>query len=87
MDTGSEVTGPMNIGNPHEISIRALAEAIVTKIGGPAKLVERPLPADDPFQRQPDIAEAQRALGWSPRIELDEGLDRTIEYFREKLRA
>ena len=87
MDTGREVTGPMNIGNPHEISILALAEAIVTKIGGPAKLVERPLPADDPFQRQPDIAEAQRALGWSPRIELDEGLDRTIEYFREKLRA
>ena len=87
MDTGSEVTGPMNIGNPHEISILALAEAIVTKIGGPAKLVKRPLPVDDPFQRQPDIAEAQRALGWSPRIELDEGLDRTIEYFREKLRA
>ena len=87
MDTGSEVTGPMNIGNPHEISILALAETIVTKIGGPAKLVERPLRADDPFQRQPDIAEAQRALGWSPRIELDEGLDRTIEYFREKLRA
>ena len=49
MDTGREVTGPMNIGNPHEISILALAEAIVTKIGGPAKLVERPLPADDPF--------------------------------------
>ena len=87
MDTGREVTGPMNIGNPHEISILALAEAIVTKIGGPAKLVKRPLPVDDPFQRQPDIAEAQRALGWSPRIELDEGLDRTIEYFREKLRA
>ena len=87
MDTGPEVTGPVNIGNPHEISVRALAEMIVAKVGGPAKLTERPLPADDPFQRQPDIAEAQRVLGWSPQVGLDEGLDRTIGYFREKLRA
>ena len=84
-DTGPEVTGPINLGNPHEISIRELAEQILMKIGGKSRLVTRSLPQDDPLQRQPDIAQASTLLGWQPKTELGEGLDLTIAYFRNKL--
>jgi UDP-glucuronate decarboxylase len=85
METSDNVTGPINIGNPNEFTIRQLAETILQKVGGKSKLVEEPLPQDDPTQRKPDIAKANEILGWAPRIELDEGLDRTIDYFRRKL--
>jgi len=87
MDTGSEVTGPINIGNPNEVSIRRLAETILAKVGGKSKLVRLPLPQDDPLQRQPDIAQARQILGWVPQVRFDEGLDRTIAYFRDRLQA
>jgi UDP-glucuronate decarboxylase len=71
----------MNLGNPNEFTIRELAE------GGDAELVYEPLPTDDPLQRQPDISLAQRALQWNPRVPLDEGLRRTVAYFRALLAA
>lgn len=83
MEAGPDVHGPINIGNPHEFTIRQLAEQVLAKIGGKSRLIEKPLPQDDPLQRQPDISLARRQLGWEPTIELDEGLDRTIAYFRE----
>lgn len=83
MATSSAVTGPLNLGNPTEFTIRELAEKVLAKVGGPSKLVFKPLPQDDPRQRRPDIAAARTALGgWEPSIGLDQGLDRTIEYFR-----
>jgi UDP-glucuronate decarboxylase len=85
MKTSKDVTGPINIGNPNEVSIRALAEAILAKVGGKSKLVNLPLPQDDPLQRQPDIGKANEILGWAPEVQFDEGLDRTIAFFRERL--
>jgi UDP-glucuronate decarboxylase len=85
MATGDEVTGPVNIGNPHEITVRALAERIVAHTGAASRLVFRPLPQDDPMQRCPDITLARQMLGWEPCVELDEGLAKTIEYFRALL--
>lgn len=85
MDTTADVTGPINIGNPHEISILQLAEKIVSKVGARSKLVHLPLPQDDPLQRQPDIGKAKGLLGWSPKVEFEEGLDRTIAFFRDRL--
>lgn len=82
MDTGPEVHGPINLGNPSEFTIRQLAEMVLAKIGGTSKLVRQPLPQDDPMQRRPDIAQAKDILDWQPSIELEEGLDRTIAYFR-----
>ena len=83
MDTGPDVTGPINIGNPNEFTIRQLAEQVLAKVGGKSKLIEMPLPQDDPLQRKPDITKAREQLGWEPSVELDEGLDRTIAYFRK----
>lgn len=83
MGSPSEFTGPVNVGNPKEFSIRDLAEAVVRKVGGKAHFVELPLPSDDPRQRKPDITLAREALAWEPTVELDEGLDRTIAYFRQ----
>lgn len=74
--------GPVNIGNPNEFTILELAEKVIKKIGGSSKLIFKPLPADDPLQRQPVIDLAKKELGWQPTVELDEGLDRTIAYFR-----
>lgn len=85
MDTGPEVTGPINLGNPIEFTIRELAEKILAKVGGSSKLIEMPLPLDDPMQRKPDITLAKSILGWSPKVELDAGLDYTIHYFRKLL--
>jgi UDP-glucuronate decarboxylase len=87
MDSPAGVTGPINLGNPNEFTIRQLAEQIIAKVGGKSRLVKKPLPQDDPLQRQPDISKAASALGWKPTVELEEGLDRTIAYFRAKLAA
>jgi len=80
-----QVTGPINIGNPNEFTMLELAEKVIAKVGGSTKLTFHPLPGDDPKQRQPDITLAKKHLDWQPTISLDEGLDRTIAYFRELL--
>ncbi|MGL4280568.1 MAG: UDP-glucuronic acid decarboxylase family protein [Albidovulum sp.] len=82
MGTEDEVTGPMNIGNPIEMTIRELAEAVIELTGSASELVFKPLPHDDPIQRKPDIGLAQRMLGWEPKVKLRDGLGRTIDYFR-----
>ena len=87
MATGDDVTGPVNIGNPAEISVRNLAELVVERSGAEAAIDQRPLPEDDPKQRQPDISQARRLLGWEPKVPLEEGLGRTIGYFRELTNA
>jgi UDP-glucuronate decarboxylase len=81
MESGPEMTGPINLGNPHEFTMLELAEKIIHLTKSKSKLVFMPLPQDDPKQRQPDISMAKRELGWKPEIELDEGLARTIHYF------
>jgi dTDP-glucose 4,6-dehydratase len=81
----SDTPDPVNIGNPHELTIRALAERIVALAGSKSRIVERALPVDDPKVRQPDITRARTLLGWEPRVSLDEGLPRTLAYFRGKL--
>ena len=82
-----ESVGPVNLGNPTEFTIRQLAEAVLQKVETPSKIVEKPLPADDPTQRKPDIALAQKIMSWEPKMALTEGLDRTIPYFREIIEA
>lgn len=82
MASPQDVTGPVNLGNPGEFTIRQLAESVLAKVGGASRLIEKPLPQDDPRQRQPDIGVARETLGWEPAIGLDEGLDRTIDHFR-----
>lgn len=81
MASGPEVTGPINMGNPVEISIRTLAERIVEMTGSRSRIVFRPLPSDDPTQRCPDISRARQTLQWEPGVALQDGLARTIEYF------
>jgi UDP-glucuronate decarboxylase len=85
MASRADFTGPINIGNPHEIPVRELAERVIKLTGSRSALVYRPLPQDDPMQRCPDIGLAQSELGWQPRIGLDTGLRRTIDYFRGML--
>ena len=80
-----QTVGPVNIGNPVEFTIRELAEQVLGKIEGSSTIVEQDLPSDDPMQRKPDISLARKVLGWSPKIELSVGLDRTIPYFRQCL--
>ena len=82
METGPEITGPINIGNPGEFTIRQLAETIIELAQSPSKLVQEPLPQDDPRQRQPDISKAKAELSWEPKTDLDQGLAKTIESFR-----
>jgi dTDP-glucose 4,6-dehydratase len=82
---GSPEADPVNIGNPQEMTIGALAERIIALAGSGSRIVHRPLPVDDPRVRQPDITRARTLLGWEPRVPLDEGLARTLEYFRKKL--
>jgi UDP-glucuronate decarboxylase len=86
MATPPSVTGPVNIGNPTEFSIRELAELVLELTGSKSKLVFRPLPADDPKQRKPNISRAEAELGWRPTVPLREGLEKTIRYFDELLR-
>jgi UDP-glucuronate decarboxylase len=87
MDSPAEVTGPINLGNPGEFSIRELAEIVVELTGSRSKIAYLPLPADDPKQRQPDITRARTALAWEPYTELREGLAATISYFEALLSA
>lgn len=82
MATGPEVTGPVNIGNPHEIPVKELAERVIRLTGSRARIVHRPLPEDDPLQRCPDITLARSLLDWQPLHDLEQGLERTIAYFK-----
>ncbi len=81
MEAPATLTGPINLGNPNEFTIRELAETVLKLTNSKSKLINKPLPSDDPKQRQPDIAKAKRLLGWEPKVELREGLKRTIAYF------
>jgi UDP-glucuronate decarboxylase len=85
MESAPAVTGPVNVGNPVEFTILELAEKVLKKVGGKSRVCFRPLPGDDPRQRQPNIARAEAILGWSPTVELEDGLDPTIDYFRRQL--
>jgi UDP-glucuronate decarboxylase len=87
MATGPEFVGPVNIGNPGEFTIRQLAERVIDLTGSKSQLVHRPLPQDDPKQRQPDITIARDKLGWEPTVKLDDGLKPTIAYFEEEIRV
>jgi UDP-glucuronate decarboxylase len=80
-----DVTGPVNIGNPGEFTIKQLAEEVISLTGSKSKIVYKPLPSDDPKQRRPDITLAKEKLGWEPKVPLKEGLVKTIEYFRDNL--
>jgi len=80
-----QTVGPINIGNPNEFTIRQLAETVLQKVQSNSSIIEMPLPADDPTQRKPDISLAQKVLDWEPKIQLEEGLDSTIPYFKELL--
>lgn len=86
MDTDDEVTGPLNLGNPGEFTIRELAELVIELTGSSSTLKSEPLPSDDPRQRQPDISRAKEVLGWEPTTSLRDGLVPTIEYFDKLLR-
>ncbi|MDF5810603.1 hypothetical protein P4118_01615 [Pseudomonas aeruginosa] len=81
MASDGSITGPINLGNPGEFTIRQLAERVLDLVGSSSSLVFKPLPQDDPQQRQPDISQAKAVLGWEPTIMLDEGLSKTITYF------
>jgi UDP-glucuronate decarboxylase len=81
----TETVGPMNLGNPGEFTMFELAELTLKLVGGKSKIVYKPLPSDDPKQRQPDIAQARRVLKWEPAVPLEEGLRRTIAYFRGRV--
>jgi UDP-glucuronate decarboxylase len=83
MESGPDVIGPINLGNPSEFTIRQLAELILELTGSRSKIVHRSLPPDDPQKRRPDISEAERVLGWRPTVSLREGLSRTIPYFEQ----
>jgi UDP-glucuronate decarboxylase len=86
MDSPDAVTGPVNLGNPGEFTIRELAEKVIDLTGSKSKMVRKPLPADDPMQRKPDITLARKTLGWEPKIQLEAGLEKTIAYFEHLLR-
>jgi len=81
----SKVNDPVNIGNPHEMTIEEIARTIIRMSGSKSKLVYRPLPVDDPKVRQPDITRARTLLGWEPKVGLEEGLTKTLDYFRRKV--
>jgi UDP-glucuronate decarboxylase len=81
-----KIVGPMNLGNPGEFTMLELAELVLKKVGGKSKITHLPLPSDDPKQRKPDITLAKETLGWEPKVPLEEGLEKTIAYFREALK-
>jgi UDP-glucuronate decarboxylase len=85
MNSPDYVTGPINLGNPHEFSVREIAEKIIRATGSKSKIIEKPIPQDDPKQRQPDIAAAREMLGWEPTVPFEEGLRLTIDYFESLL--
>lgn len=82
MNSGEDFIGPVNIGNPNEFTIKELAELVIDLTGSKSKIIYETLPSDDPMQRQPDISLARKQLGWEPKIQLREGLEKTIEYFK-----
>jgi dTDP-glucose 4,6-dehydratase len=82
----SSENDPINIGNPHELTIKEIADTIIRMTGSTSKVIYKPLPTDDPKQRRPDITRARTLLHWEPKVQLEEGLVRTIEYFRTKVR-
>ena len=86
MQTDTEITGPVNIGNPKEFSILELAQKIIALVGSDSELEFKPLPQDDPIQRRPDISKAAKLLDWDPQIDLDQGLVKTISYFEDLLK-
>ncbi|OQY52233.1 MAG: SDR family NAD-dependent epimerase/dehydratase [Candidatus Parabeggiatoa sp. nov. 2] len=87
MDSSDELTGPVNLGNPNEFTILELAEKVIDLTGSTSQIVFKPLPLDDPKQRQPDIKLAQEKLGWQPKVPLEEGLKDTVAYFDKLLKA
>jgi len=87
MKTPDEVTGPVNLGNPEEHSILEIAQRVLKLTGSKSKIIFEPLPQDDPEKRRPDISSAEKVLGWFPKIGLEEGLPRTIDYFDNLLRS
>jgi UDP-glucuronate decarboxylase len=87
MGTEDDFTGPVNIGNPNEFTIRELADVVIELTGSKSEVISKPLPADDPVQRQPDISIAREKLDWEPTIQLEEGLQKTIAYFDTRLSA
>lgn len=87
MDSDNSITGPINLGNPREFTIRRLAEIVIEMTGSASKIVHTPLPMDDPKQRQPEIGKAAQLLNWEPTVQLHDGLTKTIAYFDEYLRS
>ncbi|MDR5763429.1 SDR family NAD-dependent epimerase/dehydratase, partial [Caballeronia sp. LZ035] len=85
--TPDDVTGPVNLGNPHELSMLDIARRIIELTGSSSEIIFKPLPLDDPWHRQPDISLARDLLGWAPSTHLDEGLRRTAQHFREVIDA
>ena len=83
MNSEEDLTGPINIGNPKEFTIEELALIIIKLTKSKSKIINKPLPLDDPIRRQPDITEIKKRLGWEPKIELEEGLIKTIDYFKK----
>jgi UDP-glucuronate decarboxylase len=85
MKAPDDFTGPINIGNPNEFSIMELAQKVIALTGSQSRIIYQPLPEDDPLQRQPDITRARDHLNWEPRTQLEEGLQRTIDYFKNEI--
>jgi UDP-glucuronate decarboxylase len=83
MESPDDVTGPINIGNPVEFSIKELAEIVLGIVGGKSKIIYEALPSDDPKQRKPDISIAKKSLNWAPSVPLEVGILKTIDYFRK----
>ncbi|MBM4137044.1 MAG: SDR family NAD-dependent epimerase/dehydratase, partial [Nitrospira sp.] len=86
MNSPDDFTGPVNLGNPHEFSILELAQKVIKQTGAKSKIVFQPLPPDDPTQRQPNITLAKAKLNWHPSIPLNEGLKKTIKYFKKLIK-
>ena len=85
MESADDFTGPVNIGNPGEFTMLELAEKVIKFTGSKSKIVFKPLPSDDPKMRRPDISLAKSKLNWEPKVMLDEGLKKTIDYFKSRL--
>jgi len=85
MNSNDSITGPINCGNPNEFTILELAEKVIKLTNSKSKIIYKPLPSDDPMQRKPDISKAKELLGWEPKIQLEEGLLKTIEYFKAQI--
>ncbi len=86
MNSREGFTGPVNVGNPGEFTIKELAEKVIEMTDSDSRIIYKELPADDPTQRKPDISLAKKELGWEPKVMLDEGLEKTIEYFKSRIK-